>query len=192
MGPDRIDPGPPQGGPDEPTANAWVDCTCGQRHWGRYGAAGLLLVWRDEHAADAEADAGGHGMGAHSGRGPDVLLQHRAAWTHEGGTWALPGGARGRDETPQQAALREAQEEAGLDPAQVTTGELVVVDHGPWSYTYVMARTPSRAQLEPSDLETQDLAWVPVNEVAAYPLHPLFAQAWPGLRGRVTEEVSRS
>ena len=23
------------------------------------------------------------------------MLQHRAPWTHEGGTWALPGGARG-------------------------------------------------------------------------------------------------
>jgi 8-oxo-dGTP pyrophosphatase MutT (NUDIX family) len=164
-----VDPGPPEGGAGVPSANAWVDCACGQRHWGRYGAAGLLLVWRP--------DAGG---------GPDVLLQHRAAWTHQGGTWALPGGARGHDESPEQAALREAHEEAGLDPAQVTTGELVVVDHGPWSYTYVLAGTATRAHLEPSDLETEDLAWVPVAEVAAYPLHPLFEQAWPALRHLVS------
>jgi 8-oxo-dGTP diphosphatase len=181
MGSHRIDPGPPESGAGEPSPNAWVDCACGQRHWGRYGAAGLLLVWQDEHES-----------GADSRRGPDVLLQHRAAWTHEGGTWALPGGARGHDETPEQAALREAHEEAGLDPADVTTGELVVVDHGPWSYTYVLAGTPTRAHLEPSDLETEDLAWVPVAEVAAYPLHPLFEQAWPSLRERVTGEVSRS
>jgi 8-oxo-dGTP diphosphatase len=162
----RIDPGPPEGGAEPPTANTWVDCACGQRHWGRYGAAGLLLVWR-------------------AAGGPEVLLQHRAAWTHEGGTWALPGGARGHDETPEQAALREAHEEAGLDAGDVTTGELVVVDHGPWSYTYVLAGTPNRAQLEPSDLETEALAWVPLAEVAAYPLHPLFEQAWPDLRERV-------
>ena len=176
-----VDPGPPEAGPGAPNANAWVDCACGQRHWGRYGAAGLLLVWRP--------DAAGNGIGqepASPGGGPDVLLQHRAAWTHEGGTWALPGGARGHDESPEQAALREAHEEAGLDPAQVTTGELVVVDHGPWSYTYVLAGTATRAHLEPSDLETEALAWVPVAEVATYPLHPLFEQAWPGLRHLVT------
>jgi 8-oxo-dGTP pyrophosphatase MutT (NUDIX family) len=147
-------------------ANAWVDCACGQRHWGRYGAAGLLLVYRPT-AGPAQ-----------------VLLQHRAAWTHQGGTWALPGGARGHDETPQQAATREAHEEAGLDPASVTTGELVVVDHGPWSYTYVIASVGDRPDLVPTDQETEDLAWVALDEVAAYPLHPLFAQAWPGLQAR--------
>jgi 8-oxo-dGTP diphosphatase len=182
MASDRIDPGPPGGSDEPPTANTWVDCTCGQRHWGRYGAAGLLLVWRDDDGP-AQSEPGSHPP---SGHGPHVLLQHRAAWTHEGGTWALPGGARGQDETPEQAALREAQEEAGLDPDGVTTGELVVVDHGPWSYTYVLAGTPERAELEPSDLETEALAWVPVAEVAAYPLHPLFEQAWPELRELVT------
>jgi 8-oxo-dGTP diphosphatase len=165
-----------------PSPNAWVDCACGQRHWGRYGAAGLLLVWRAPGAA----------VDAAQRRGPEVLLQHRAAWTHQGGTWALPGGARGADETPEQAALREAHEEAGLDAASVTTGDLVVVDHGPWAYTYVLADTATRSQLEPSDLETEDLAWVPVAEVGSYPLHPLFAEAWPGLRERVAEPVSRS
>jgi len=141
----------------------------------------LLLVWRREPDQAPGIDDG-----------PDVLLQHRAEWTHQGGTWALPGGARGHDETPEEAALREAHEEAGLDADQVTTGELVVVDHGPWSYTYVLAGTATRAHLEPSDLETEDLAWVPVAEVAGYPLHPLFEQAWPGLRDLVTGRVSRS
>ncbi len=45
------------------------------------------------------------------------MLQHRAAWTHEGGTWALPGGARDSHEDAVAAALREAVEEATLDPA---------------------------------------------------------------------------
>jgi 8-oxo-dGTP diphosphatase len=156
-----------------PTANTWVDCDCGQRHWGRYGAAGLLLVWRPP------------GTGADHPL-PQVLLQHRAAWTHLGGTWALPGGARGHDETPEQAAVREAGEEAGVRPQDVRTGEMVVVDHGPWSYTYVLAEADSRLEVVPSDEETEDLAWVPVDQVAAYPLHPLFAQAWPALRERLT------
>jgi 8-oxo-dGTP diphosphatase len=161
-----------------PTANAWVDCDCGQRHWGRYGAAGLLLVWRPE-----------------AGGGPDgseVLLQLRAGWTHLGGTWALPGGARGHDESVEQAALREAAEEAGLDPTGIQLDGVVVVDHGPWSYTYVLAETDRKPTVSPSDEETQDLAWVPLEAVADYPLHPLFAEAWPDLLSRVREPVRRS
>lgn len=183
MAPREIDPGPPEGGPGVLSPNAWVDCACGQRHWGRYGAAGLLLVWRGRSGGAAEA-----GQDA----GDEVLLQHRAAWTHQGGTWALPGGARGADESPEQAALREAHEEAGLDAGLVTTEDLVVVDHGPWAYTYVLAASATRARLEPSDLETEDLAWVPLAEVASYPLHPLFAEAWPDLRQRLVERISRS
>ena len=45
---------------------------------------------------------------------PAVLLQHRAVWSHQGGTWGLPGGARDSHETPEETAVREAQEEAGL------------------------------------------------------------------------------
>ena len=54
--------------------DGWVMCSCGHRHWGLHGAAGLLLIRRDLDQ-------------------PRVLLQLRAAWTHGGGTWALPGGA---------------------------------------------------------------------------------------------------
>jgi 8-oxo-dGTP diphosphatase len=175
-----------------PTANTWVDCDCGHRHWGRYGAAGLLLVWRPPASGHTSGQASGHPSGQASGQTsghsdvPHVLLQHRAAWTHQGGTWALPGGARSFDETPAQAALREAGEEAGVRPQDVrVTGETVVIDHGPWAYTYVLAEAGSLLAVEPSDEETEDLAWVPVDEVAAYPLHPLFAQAWPALRDRI-------
>ncbi|MDP9219804.1 MAG: NUDIX domain-containing protein [Actinomycetota bacterium] len=170
------DPGTSGGEPEVPTANAWVDCVCGERHWGRYGAAGLLLIWR---SPDGQ---------------PEVLLQHRAAWTHQGGTWALPGGARGHDETAEQAALREAHEEAALDPAGVRTGELVVTDHGTWSYTYVFAQvqTPARPEVSPADPETEALAWVRVDDVAAYPLHPLFAEAWPKLKDRLLQGVTDS
>jgi 8-oxo-dGTP pyrophosphatase MutT (NUDIX family) len=157
-----------------PSANVWVDCACGERHWGRYGAAGLLLVYRPPVGE------------------PEVLLQHRAGWTHHGGTWALPGGARHHDERPEQAALREAAEEAGLDAHDVQVGEVVVVDHGTWSYAYVLAAIATRPRLVPSDEETQDLRWVPAGEVAGYPLHPHFAQAWPPLLERVLLPVTNS
>ena len=160
------------------TGNGWVDCACGQRHWGRYGAAGLLLVSRADQPSH-------HGEAA-------VLLQHRAQWTHEGGTWALPGGARAQDESAPAAALREAGEEAGLRPELVRILDTTSTDHGPWSYTYVFATIEERPHLSPSDEETQDLAWVALDRVADYPLHPLFALAWPDLRTRVEELLSRT
>ncbi|MFZ9954411.1 MAG: NUDIX domain-containing protein, partial [Ilumatobacteraceae bacterium] len=45
--------------------------------------------------------------------------QLRAAWTHGGGTWALPGGARDSHEDVITAALREAAEEVGVDYSRV-------------------------------------------------------------------------
>jgi 8-oxo-dGTP pyrophosphatase MutT (NUDIX family) len=84
--------------------NGWTWCALGHRHWGRYGAAGLLLRRLDDLDGSAA---------------PSVLLQHRAAWTSDGGTWSLPGGARDSHESVIQAALREAHEETGLDPSGV-------------------------------------------------------------------------
>ncbi len=50
----------------------------------------------------------------------DVLLQRRAATLgHHPGQVSFPGGALDPDETPEQAALREAVEETGLDPSGV-------------------------------------------------------------------------
>ena len=41
-------------------------------------------------------------------------------------------------------------------------------------------------------METEDLAWVPLDEVSSYPLHPHFAAAWPGLLARVRRTVTSS
>ncbi|WP_340539212.1 NUDIX hydrolase [Nocardioides sp. GXZ039] len=53
-------------------------------------------------------------------RGPDLLLTERAHHmrSHPGQV-SFPGGGVDAGETPQQAALREADEEVGLDPAGV-------------------------------------------------------------------------
>ena len=36
-----------------------------------------------------------------------------------------------------------------------------------------------------ADVESIELRWVPVDEVAALPLHPGFAESWPALRARL-------
>lgn len=132
----------------------------GEKYWGRFGAAGLLAV-------DAE-------------RG--VLLQHRVAWSHFGGTWGLPGGALHEDESALVGAVREAQEEAGVPDGSVHPRFTSVLDLGIWSYTTVVADVVAPFEPVISDPESVALEWVPLDEVDARPLHPGFARAWPGLR----------
>jgi 8-oxo-dGTP pyrophosphatase MutT (NUDIX family) len=154
--------------------NGWVHCRCGRRHWGLHGAAGLLVV-RCVAQGDARPVV-------------QVLLQLRAGWTHQGGTWGLPGGARDSHEDVVVAALREAHEEVGLDEGAVqVVGSSVGTDHGDWSYTYVIARARPTVAVHVRNDESDEIRWVGVDDVGALPLHPALAPAWAGLRARVAE-----
>ncbi|WEK60213.1 MAG: NUDIX hydrolase [Candidatus Microbacterium colombiense] len=146
-------------GPRDP-GDAWVIADSGERYWGRFGAAGLLVV-------DAQ-------------RG--VLLQHRVAWSHFGGTWGLPGGALHEGESAIVGALREAQEEAGVPDGSVRARFTSVLDLDVWSYTTVIADVVAPFDPVISDPESVALEWVPVDEIDERPLHPGFAAAWPTLR----------
>ena len=100
--------------------------TAARAYWGKHGAAGLLL-----RAPRPDGSAA-------------VLLQHRAPWSHQGGTWGLPGGARDSHETAEQAAVREAHEEAGLLADLLTVRTTVVTAESAsggrhWTYTTVIA-----------------------------------------------------
>jgi 8-oxo-dGTP diphosphatase len=150
----------------EHDGNGWVRCDLGHRHWGRYGAAGLLLIDRA------------------FGQEPLVLLQHRAVWTASGGTWGVPGGARDSHETPAEGALREACEETGIRAASVRIGGELVDDHGHWSYTTVHAKLLEPVALVPQE-ESAELRWVPISTVTELHLHPGFANTWPVLRERL-------
>ena len=114
-----------------------------------------------------------------------VLLQLRAVWSHLGGTWGIPGGARKADETPAQTAIREADEEAGVPPELVEVVGDSVFDVGYWSYTTVLARALELFEPIVGDAESAELRWVPFAEVAALPLHPGFGASWPDLRARL-------
>ncbi|MEY3748630.1 MAG: NUDIX hydrolase [Actinobacteria bacterium] len=146
--------------------DGWVYCTCGHRHWGLHGAAGLLLIRLDMNE-------------------PHVLLQLRAAWTHGGGTWALPGGALDSHEDSIAAAQREAQEEAGIDPSKFLVRDVFSDDHGPWRYDTVIAHAQGEIGAFEANAESDDLQWVALSSVETFELHAGLAGAWPQLHERV-------
>lgn len=132
----------------------------GTRMWGRFGSAGLLAF---------DADRG-------------IMLQHRAEWSHFGGTWGIPGGARHQGEAAVDAALRESHEEAGVPGDALAPLFSSVRDLDFWSYTTVAARTIRPFEPIMNDAESLELAWVPLPDVDHLPLHPFFAEDWPRLR----------
>lgn len=139
----------------------WVQCRCGKRHWGAYGAAGLLLI--DQLPARR------------------LVLQHRASWTHFGDSWGVPGGARHEGEDATAGALREAEEEAGIDPSHVQLLATRVLAHPDWSYTTALARACGPVDPRVTDSESAQIEWVGLDAVPELPLLPAFADAWPEL-----------
>ena len=139
--------------------DGWTRCAQGHKHWGLYGAAGLLL--------------------RHDGQ---VLLQHRALWSHHGGTWGVLGGARDSGETAEQAAAREAAEEAGIRAGSYVVSGRYVDDHGGWSYTTVVGHAAEAFAAPQLTAESLAVDWVNVDRMHDLPLHPGFAATWARVR----------
>ncbi|MDR1633669.1 MAG: NUDIX domain-containing protein [Bifidobacteriaceae bacterium] len=168
----------------EDGSDQWFECRCGHDHWGRFGAAGLLVY-----------------------RGEEVLLQLRGSRTHHGDTWGLPGGARKRGEKALAAALREGREEAGLAVELLRPRWWFIADHCPWTYTTIAVQAPGADDSAAGDSaagglfagglfageanwETAELAWAPRDQASGADLHPGLAQAWPALAPLVGERLT--
>ena len=142
--------------------DGWIECDCASKHWGLFGAAGLILI-RDQ----------------------SILMQHRAPWVHNGDTWGIPGGARDSHETPVEAALREANEEIGIDTKLLKVINEFVDDHGPWRYHTILAiADPALIAHEMND-ESLEVKWISINKVKEQVLHPSFAKTWPQLKSKL-------
>lgn len=138
--------------------DSWIECVCGSKHWGKHGAAGLLLV-----------------------RDGSIFLQHRAPWVHNGDTWGIPGGARDSHESIIEAAIREAVEETGLNPQGITPLATFIDDHNGWSYSTVIALASDVVEGHELNDESHEVRWVALGDVTRLPLHPSFAKSWPQL-----------
>jgi ADP-ribose pyrophosphatase YjhB (NUDIX family) len=124
----------------------------GSMRWGLFGAAGVL----------ARA-------------GELLFVAQRSLHCHQGGTWAIPGGALQRDEAAVDGALREFAEEIGVDLADFEVTAVHEDNHGGWSYWTVVVDLP--APFTPPDRlhwETAATAWVTAAELVELDLHPGF------------------
>lgn len=146
----------------------WITCDCGREHWGIFGAAGILVVRLDA-----------------SEKVSHVLLQHRALWVDQGGTWGIPGGALHYGETAVDGALREACEEIDVAPQTVQVIGKSVLDHGNWSYTTVVAVPTEGFAFQSDEDESLAVEWVSVADIHALPLHSGFASGWNVLHEKI-------
>ncbi|MFI6297665.1 NUDIX domain-containing protein [Nonomuraea sp. NPDC050790] len=151
--------------------DGWAECSRGHRHWGLHGASGLLAVHHDDQGT------------------PHVLMQKRAWWSHHGGTWGLPGGARDSHEDAIVSALREAQEEAALGADGLHVRGVYLDDHGGWTFETVIAEAGALLAAAPANSESSELLWLPLPEIAARKLHPGFAETWAEVQGVLVPET---
>jgi mutator protein MutT len=124
----------------------------GTARWGRFGAAGVLVR-----------------------AGERVFVAQRSLHCHNGGTWAIPGGALDLDETPLEGALREFGEEIGVEVTDFEVTTTFEDDHGGWSYWTIVVDV-AEAFDPPSQLhwETAATAWVTLDELRELELFPAF------------------
>ncbi|PLS29330.1 Maf family protein [Bifidobacterium parmae] len=161
---------PPKENVHQP-GDGWVDCACGRKHWGTNGASGVLLARRDKT----------------SGEVTHVVMQHRATWSAEGGTWGIPGGATADGESPIEGALRESFEEANITPEDIEVVGSYREDHGPWAYTTVFAFEKPGHEVHPraNDDESLEIEWVPIDEVPNRKLLTAMKTDWPRFDARL-------
>lgn len=157
--------------------DGWVICDCGRRHWGHNGAAGVLLARRDEA----------------TGRVTHVVMQHRALWSAEGGTWGIPGGAISDGESAIEGALRESFEEANITSQDIDVVGAYCESHGNWRYTTVFAFEKPGHCVNPCahDDESMEIKWVPIDDVPKLKLLTAMRTDWPSFRARLDSLASQ-
>lgn len=141
------------------SGDGFVTVADGTVRWGRYGAAGVLVRCPVE------------------GGGWSYFLARRSEWCHQGGCWAIPGGALDHGEEPVEGAVREFLEEIGVGLGDHRVVSVHEDDHGGWSYWTVVVDVAERFEVPaPVNWETAEAAWVAHSDLARLELLGAFRQ----------------
>lgn len=113
-----------------------------------------------------------------------ILLQQRANYVSEGGTWNLIGGGIDPGESAEEAVFREIEEEAG----HKLSGKLHLLHtykDGNFRYYSFVLTVP--AEFEPrANREAQDYRWITLDNLPS-PLHYGFSEILPKLRRQLSQ-----
>lgn len=102
-----------------------------------------------------------------------VLIARRPEGKPMAGLWEFPGGKVLPEETPEQALVRELQEELGLDTRASCLAPVAFASHAYEDFHLLMPLFACRVwKGDPSPREGQELAWVRPVRLADYPMPP--------------------
>lgn len=110
----------------------------------------------------------------------EILMMDRVAYPYG---WACPAGHVEEGETPEQAVLREAKEETGID---VTEYKLLLEEFVEWNecvkgekghYWYLYEAQDWEGEIKKSEKESKDMQWLPPKNIKKLSLEPVW-QYW--------------
>ena len=96
-----------------------------------------------------------------------ILLALRPKHQHQGGLWEFPGGKLEPNEQPEQALVRELQEELGIQATQWQP-LIQIPHHYPDKSVYLHVFVVSAYQGQPQGREGQQIQWVARNQLTDY------------------------
>lgn len=102
-------------------------------------------------------------------RGGRVLIGRRRAGVPLAGLWEFPGGKVRAGESPGDAAARECLEETGL---AARIGDLYLVSEHEYPEGRVRIHFFAAELIDPPHPPAEPFRWVPIAELAAYPMPP--------------------
>jgi 8-oxo-dGTP pyrophosphatase MutT (NUDIX family) len=143
-----------------------------------------LELWEDQRMAGGETFRQAAVLVALTERAePGMLLLHRPSHMRaHPGQIAFPGGGIDPGETPVEAALREAHEELGIDPAQVRVigASDVYRTHSGFEITPVLALVPPDIEISPNPHEVAEWFEAPASFVLDPANHKQQWTEWEG------------